>query len=253
MVALVFGLMLCPLLHLLRMKSKVLRRTSEYWFKELNTDGSGALTKQDFKAFLESKLELNKDDILDLIDRADSNGDDRIGACVRACVCVCVCVCVTLVCREAVTFCVRVVFRSISQSFFLLSSVFAWICLRLTDLQEFEVFMREARAGHRTDIHALVVRDVMMVVILFHPFVSKLAMKAWDCKKVTSSVPGELAIVDYLATDMTIRCFTSSNWIGIAVFSGATLLLFSIGAPAFLLLLLHRNRHKLGEKTTFKR
>ena len=31
--------------------------------KELNTDGSGALTKQDFKAFLESKLELNKDDV----------------------------------------------------------------------------------------------------------------------------------------------------------------------------------------------
>ena len=32
MVALVFGLMLCPLLHLLRMQGEVLRRNSSHWF-----------------------------------------------------------------------------------------------------------------------------------------------------------------------------------------------------------------------------
>ena len=88
MVALVFGLMLCPLLHLLHIQSKVLRRTPEYWFKALNTDGSGVLTKDVFSVFLRKKLKLKEDDVEEMIDRADSNGDVRIGAYVCAGGCV---------------------------------------------------------------------------------------------------------------------------------------------------------------------
>ena len=149
--------------------------------------------------------------------------------------------------------CIIDFFRFISYSSFPSSSSSSSVCVRRADLQKFEVFMQEACAGRRTDIHALVVRDVMMVVLLFHPFVSKLAMKAFDCTKVTFS---NGTVVDYLTTDMTIECYTNNNnnnWIGIAVFSGATLLVFSIGAPAFLLFILVRHRHKLGEKATYKR
>jgi hypothetical protein len=45
MVILVAGLMLCPLLHLLRLRSKALRREPEYWFNELATPGSGSSSK----------------------------------------------------------------------------------------------------------------------------------------------------------------------------------------------------------------
>ena len=249
-VALVFGLMLCPLVHLLRMRSKVLRRTSDYWFKVLNTDGSGALTRQEFKAFLKSKLKLNKDDIDELINRSDSNGDAGIGACVcvRICACRVYVISTTAVCGRTPSLYLRLF--PIHLTLLLFPSPPTSGSIHRADLQEFEVVMQEARAYYRTDIQAFVVRDVMVVILLFHPFVSKLAMKAWDCKKVTSSNGKE---VEYLATDMTIECYTSDNWKGIAVFSGATLLVFSIGAPAFILLVLVRYRHKLGEKATYKR
>ena len=119
------------------------------------------------------------------------------------------------------------------------------------DLPVFKEVMRQARRMIKTDIQALIIRDVMMVILLFHPFVSGLAMRAWKCTPVISST-GEPA-KSFLDIDMTITCFTTSNWIGIAVFSGATMLLFSLGASAVLLFTLVRRREKLGDKATFKR
>ena len=201
MVALVAGLMLCPLLHLLRLRSKVLRQRSETWFWALDTRGRGSLSKQVVKDFLTKKLKLKKGDVENLIGQAGTS-DDGISEDVIA-------------------------------------------------LQEFEEILNEAR-GHRTqDIRALVVRDVMLVILLFHPFVSGLAMRAWKCTPIASSNPDE-PIRSFLSTDMTIECFTSSNWIGIAVFSGFTIILFSLGAPASLFFILARRRDKLGEPLTFK-
>ena len=178
------------------MRSKVLRRTSEYWFETLDTGNSGALTKEAFSVFLRKKLKLKKDDVEEMIERTDSNDDNRI------------------------------------------------------DLQEFEGCMAQARAHRRKDIQAMVIRDAMMVVILFHPFVSGLAMKAFKCVDITSSGEPDKSV---LATDMTIECSTTSKWIGIIAFSGSTILLFSIGAPVSLLVTLVRRRNKLGEKSTYKR
>jgi hypothetical protein len=206
MVALVFGLMLCPLLHLLRMQGKVLRRNPKHWFKTLDTGnhGNSSVDMESVKAFLAKRLKLKQNDIDELIDRIDTNGGGR-----------------------------------------------ETNPLRTIDLPAFKEVMRQARGMIKQDIQALIIRDVMMVILLFHPFVSGLAMRAWKCTPVVSST-GEPA-KSFLDIDMTITCFTTSKWIGIAVFSGATILLFSLGAPAVLLFTLVRRREKLGEKATFKR
>ena len=118
------------------------------------------------------------------------------------------------------------------------------------DLPTFAEFVAQGRDHRAQDIRALVVRDIMLVILLFHPFVSGLAMKAWKCTEVISSDSDEP--IKYLTTDMTIRCFTSSNWIGIAVFSAFTIVFFSLGAPALLFYTLARRRDQLGEKDTYK-
>jgi hypothetical protein len=133
-VALVAGLMLCPLLHLLVMRSKVLRQPSAVWFNALDADGNGTLDKTEFKVFLEKHLKLKDADVEDLLIAIDTNGDGSI------------------------------------------------------DVDEFDTFLKLARTDRRQDIQALVIRDAMMVVLLFHPFVSGLAMKAFKCKPVKSSL-----------------------------------------------------------------
>ena len=193
MVTLVVGLMLCPFLHLLRLRSKVLRRESSYWFNKLSTPGTDSLRKERVKTFLIKKLKVKKDDVEDMIEEVDTN--DNIG------------------------------------------------------LPEFAECMTQGRDHRTQDIRALVVRDVMLVILLFHPFVSGLAMKAWKCTSVKSSNSDQP--IQYLATDMTIQCFTS-YWTGIAVFSGFTIVLFSLGMPAVLFHTLARRRDQLGERDTYK-
>ena len=206
-VALVVGLMLCPLLHLLRLRSKVLRQRSETWFRALDTRGRGSLSKQVVKDVLTKKLKLKKGDVEDLIGHVGTSDD------------------------------------GISDDGVIDDGVIA--------LREFEEILDEARDHRTQDIRALVVRDIMLVILLFHPFVSGLAMRAWKCTPIASSNVDE-PVRSFLSTDMTIECFTSSNWIGIAVFSGITIILFSLGAPAFLFFILARRRDKLGEPLTFK-
>jgi hypothetical protein len=193
MVTLVAGLMLCPLLHLLRLRSKALRREPKSWFNKLATPGSGSLRKELVKTFLIKKLKVKKDEVEEMVEGVDTN--DSI------------------------------------------------------DLPTFAEFVTQGRDHRTRDIRALVVRDVMLVILLFHPFVSGLAMKAWKCTPVKKT---DEPVKYYLTTDMTIQCFSSSNWIGIAVFSAFTIIFFSLGAPAFLFYTLARRRDQLGEKDTFK-
>ena len=101
------------------------------------------------------------------------------------------------------------------------------------------------------DIHALVVRDMMMVVVLFHPFVSGKAMRAFQCVAVQPSSSNG-TVISYLETDMSIVCFQGS-WIKIAVLAGLTLFFFSLGTPAAIFFGLWRRRHKLGEMLMYKR
>ena len=197
-VALVAVLMICPLLHLLVLRSKVLRRKPGYWFETLDVENSGTLDKATVTVFLTDKLKLKQSDVTDLIEQADPDGDDSI------------------------------------------------------DARTFDKFMKQARVHRKQDVQALIVRDIMLVILLFHPFVSGLAMKAWKCVSIESSIPNATS-KSFLTTDMTIQCFTSSRWIGIAVFSMATIILFSIGAPAVLFFTLVRRRDKLGQTMTFKR
>jgi hypothetical protein len=194
MVVLVAGLMLCPLLHLLRLRSKALRRDSESWFNKLATPGASSLRKRLVNDFLIKKLKVKKDDVEEMIEGVETND-------------------------------------SINQ-------------------HKFTELVTEARNYRTRDIWAFIVRDIMLVILLFHPFVSGLAMKAWKCTSIESSDSDE-PIKWYLTTDMTIRCY-SSNWIGIAVFSGFTIVFFSIGAPALLFCTLARRRDQLGEKDTYK-
>ena len=101
------------------------------------------------------------------------------------------------------------------------------------------------------DLYALVVRDAMMVVILFHPFVSGKAMRAFQCREVLPSSPNG-TVVSYLEADMRIVCF-GSDWTPIAVLAGFTLSVFSLGAPAVIFFVMYRRRHTLGELMTWKR
>ena len=100
------------------------------------------------------------------------------------------------------------------------------------------------------DLYALIVRDMMMVVVLFHPFVSGKAMRAFQCREVQPSSPNG-TVVSYLETDMRIVCF-GSDWTPIAVLAGFTLIFFSLGAPAVIFFVLYQRKHKLGELMTFK-
>ena len=119
------------------------------------------------------------------------------------------------------------------------------------DRDEFRVLFHQARDRKICDLYALVVRDMMMVVVLFHPFVSGKAMRAFQCKEVQPSSPNG-TVVSYLETDMRIVCF-GSDWAPIAALAGCTLFFFSLGAPAVIFFVLWRRRHKLGEEMTFKR
>ena len=271
LVAILAILILAPLLHLLRLLRKHHRGSAEEWYAKIGGTSndhnmSGGLSKASLVTFLRDYMRLTTKDLTSLdtiMAEHDVNNDGVIDSESHVFI-----VCwVTLVDCSAFQSQTCVMYRGEEAVYLslILSLIprFAfvlipWYCTnvicyfhsRTRVVDEFRALFKEARYRKMGDLYALVVRDAMMVVLLFHPFVSGKAMRAFQCREVQPSSANGTA-VSYLETDMRIVCF-DSDWIPIAVFAGLTLFFFSLGAPAVIFSVLYRRKHKLGELMTFK-
>jgi hypothetical protein len=79
-------------------------------------------------------------------------------------------------------------------------------------------------------------RAVFMVLFVAYPFVAQKILRMYRCRFVEG--------VYYLAADMRLRCFTH-EWYGYATYAGVMAVVFVVGFPASILVILVRRRRVL--------
>ena len=93
------------------------------------------------------------------------------------------------------------------------------------------------------------IRDSFILTLLTHPGVSGLAMKFFRCRSFVLADGN--STVDMLMADYGIPCY-DDQWYSFRILVVIVLLVFSAGAPIFIVSILYKKRHILQEKKTRK-
>ena len=87
------------------------------------------------------------------------------------------------------------------------------------------------------------IRDVFIAILLFYPGITGMALRFFRCRKVDDDY--------YLMADLNLKCYDTSWW-SMLIIVASVLLLFSVGVPVIIGILLNKYRDKLENEDVKK-